>query len=558
MMNILPKTTQRRIKKIPQTPSVWEGDRRTVSALKTTLEPNTEGGGECIIWVDGSEHCVRAMEVVPAQMGPEAIIRTLLRAIESPQNPAKPARPQKIIVRNREIQFFLRGVLQDLDIIIDYVPDLPLIDDLFRSFEEYHNNRPPSLPPKLEPLLTQTASELWKLQPWRLLADYDIVSVKVDRWGIDTLYICVMGMLGKEYGIILYRSLESLKQFRNSAVAEKSLDRLEQAFLSQDCWFLSFESLEEDEEEEDLFDLAELHPSQIHPVFGSVHPYEGIRPYLDEEEASVIQVTLQALIRFSKTNSKALAASPIAPVEKTYSIDIKFAGEKEKTLPVVVATETEISQEFMRLMAASQALEDDDDDDDVFALDDDDDDDDDDSFNLRQDFIPDRAHLSLGMIPWDIIGRIRSQPKIHHQAGIKKESGEGLPVVIVQTSRPKAKEIINKIKISKGIEGIGFNPGEDPFSDQMYDLGILKMVDGDFCLFGEFPADDATHIQARKNWDRRTKETKGYCGLIIAMGVTGSSKGNPQINDMLALIETKALTANDFDIGTLTMMMSFE
>jgi hypothetical protein len=410
------------------------------------------------------------------------------------------------------------------------------------------------LPVKIEPLLTQTASELWKLQPWRLLADYDIVSVKINRWGIDTLYACVMGMLGREYGIILYRSLESLKQFRNSAVVEKSLDRLEQAFLSQDCWFLSFESLEEDEEEEDLFDLADLHPSQIHPVFGSVHPYEGIRPYLDEEEASVIQVTLQALMKFFKANSKALAASPIASVQKTYSIDIKFSGEAEKTLSVAVATETEISEEFMRLMALSEEMDDEDDEDEDF----DSDDDEEDSFHLRQDFVPDRAHLSLGMIPWEIITKIRSQPKIHHQSVISKESGEGLPVVIIQTSRPKAKEIIDKIKAGKGIEGMGFNPGEDPFSEQEYDLGIVKMVDGDHCLFGEFFADDAIHAQARKNWDRRTKETKGYCGLIIAMGVTGSSKGNPQISDMLALIETKALTADDFDIGTLTMMMSFD
>ncbi|MBR8830930.1 MAG: hypothetical protein N5P05_000145 [Chroococcopsis gigantea SAG 12.99] len=555
-MNILPKTTQRRLKKIPLVPSVWEGDRRPVSALKTTLEPNEEGGGECIIWVDGGEHCVRAMEVVPAQMGPEAIIRTLLRAIESPQSPAKPGRPQKIIVRNREIQFFLRGVLQDLDINIDYVPDLPLIDDLFRSFEEYHNNRPPSLPPNLEPLLTKTASDLWKLEPWRLLADHDIISVKVNRWGMETLYICVMGMLGQEYGVILYRSLESLKQFRSSALAEKSLDRLEQAFLAQDCWFLSFESLEdEDEEEEDVFDLADLHPSQIHPVFGSVHPYEGIRPHLDEEEASVIQVALQALLRFFKGNSKALAASPIGSVKKTYSIDISFAAETEKTLSVEVATETEISQEFMRLIELSEGLDEEDEDEDE---DYDFDDDDDDGFHLSQDFVPDRAHLSLGMIPWDMIAGIREQPKIYHQSAIKKQSGEGLPVVIIQTSRPKAKEMIEKIQYAQGIDGIGFNPGEDPFSDDIYDLGIIKMVDGNFFLFGEFPADNPTHVQARKNWDRRTKDNKGYCGLIIAMGVTGSSKGNPKPSDMLALFETKALTVDDFGIGTLTMTMDFD
>jgi hypothetical protein len=150
-MNLLPRTTQSRLKKIPQIPSVWEGDRRALSLSermpRATLEPNQESGGECVIWVDGSEGCVRSMEVVSPETGPEAMVRTLIRAIETPQSPARPARPKKIIVRDRETQFFLRGVLQDLDITIDYVPSLPLIDDLFRGFEA-----PRQFPPLGSPL----------------------------------------------------------------------------------------------------------------------------------------------------------------------------------------------------------------------------------------------------------------------------------------------------------------------------------------------------------------------------------------------------------------------
>ncbi len=61
-----------------------------------------------------------------SRIGPEAIVRTLMRAMEHPHSPAKPARPQRIVVRDREIQFYLRGVLQDLDIAIDYAPELPV------------------------------------------------------------------------------------------------------------------------------------------------------------------------------------------------------------------------------------------------------------------------------------------------------------------------------------------------------------------------------------------------------------------------------------------------
>jgi len=57
------------------------------------------------------------------------------------------------------------------------------------------------------------------------------------------------------------------------------MERLEKAFLSQDCWFLSYELADDDEDDdEDDYDLASAAPSQIHPVFGSVHPYEGFAP----------------------------------------------------------------------------------------------------------------------------------------------------------------------------------------------------------------------------------------------------------------------------------------
>ena len=349
-MTILPLTTLRRIKKIPQIPnSIWEGDRRPLSGMRPTLEPNPEGNGECILWVDGSEGFVRAMDVIAPDMGMEAMVRTLLRAMEHPHSPGRPARPQKIVVRSKEIQFFLRGVLQNLDIAIDYVSELPLIDELFRGFEEMNDSRPPSVPDSYEPVLRESAYQIWQIAPWHVLADYDIISLEINRWGVNTLYACVMGMLGREYGIILYRSLESLKQFRQAALVEKSLERLEKAFLSQDCWFLSYEMAgdEEDEEDEEDFDLEDVPLSQIHPVFGSVHPYEGIRPYLDEEESGVINVALQALLGFLNEYEVELSEEPIELLQAVYTLSLPFSADPEDSIAINVATLPDLSAEFL-------------------------------------------------------------------------------------------------------------------------------------------------------------------------------------------------------------------
>ena len=306
-MSALNPTTCRRLKKLQQIPSVWEGDRRSLSAFADTMESESEGNSECILWVDGSEGIVRAMDVVSPEMGPEAVVRALLRAMEHPQNPARPARPSKIVVRDREIQFYLRGVLQDLDITIDYVPDLPLIDEVFRGFAEVASNRRPELPPQYEDLLREKSDELWQDAPWELLADHNILSIEINQWDVETFYASVMGMLGMEYGVLLYRSLDSLKRFRASVLAEESFEAMEKAFLGQDCLFVTFgrDDDEEDEgDEEDDFDLADLPVSDIVPNFGTVHPLEGMRPFLYDEEAIALYIALEALHRFFKATSR--------------------------------------------------------------------------------------------------------------------------------------------------------------------------------------------------------------------------------------------------------------
>jgi hypothetical protein len=544
-MNHLPVTTKRRLKNIPQIPCVWEGDRRSLSGFRDNLETDGDGG-ECIIWVDGTEGFVRAMEVISPEMGPEAMVRTLLRAIETPHSPAKPARPQKIIVRNREIQFFLRGALQNLDIAIDYVPELPLIDELFRSFEDLNGTRPPAIPQPYDEALKQTARDLWQQAPWEALADRDIIAIELNRWDVGTIYACVMGMLGKEYGIILYRSLDSLKQFRLAALEEKSVEQLERAFLAQDCWFLNYEPVGDSDWEDDNFDLADFPLAQIRSLFGSVHPYEGIRPYLDEEEAKTVYVSLQALLLFFRTCEQELNHEPIGAIKKRYRINPNPSPDKasSETISVTVATQTDLSAELLALEEDIEFEEDDDSE--TFEV------------SVRDDLVPENAYLSVGMVPWELVETLRQQPKIYRQAKVFPTNGEGLPVILIQTSRPKAKTLIETIQKDGGLRAICFNPGEDPLSGIDYDLGIFQMGNGTYYIFGEFMSDDPEHIQAREKWDRRCQKTAGSCGLIVAMGVTGASRGKPQLPDMMAFFETEALNARELAMGVLQLMPQFE
>jgi hypothetical protein len=535
------RSTSRRLKKLSQIPSIWEGDRRPLSSSQTQPS-DAEGKGDCILWVDGSQGIVRGMDVVSPETGPEAVVRTLMRAMEHPHSPAKPARPQRIVVRDREIQFYLRGVLQDLDIAIDYTPELPLIDELFRSFGEILDSQIPDLPPQYAQALQEKAFAMWQASPWQFLEEQQILSIEINKWDVSKLYASVMGMLGMEYGILLYRSEDSLKQFRAAVLTDQeSQGRLEEAFLKQDCLFLTFERSDDtDEDEDNEGDLADLPLSEIEPTFGNIHPLEGLRSVLYDEEALVVFVALESLNRFIRDHRRQLYAESFPSLSHRYRITLPQCDEPSKTVSVTVSTMPELAAELEEMaeldfedeeMAESSTM---------FR-------------SLRDDLIPEDSFLSLGVVSWEMLEYLR-QGASYHPVGEIEQVGDGLPVILIQTSRPRAKTVIENLEAAGGLKAICFNPGADPFDGNNYDLGLLQTHNDELFLFGEFLDDDPIHVEARRKWNQRCKNTKGCCGLIIAKGLTGSSRGNPQLRDMMALFEARSLSPKELGIGTLQLV----
>ncbi|MFN6566309.1 DUF6930 domain-containing protein [Dendronalium sp. ChiSLP03b] len=536
------RSTSRRLKKLTQIPSVWEGDRRPMSSSHTQ-HSDSEAKGECILWVDGSQGIVRGMDVVAPETGPEAIVRTLMRAMEHPHSPAKPARPQKIVVKDREIQFYLRGVLQDLDIAIDYTPELPLIDELFRGFAEIIDSQIPDLPPQYAQALRDKAYTIWQAAPWEFLEEHQILSIEINKWDVGTLYASVMGMLGMEHGILFYRSEDSLKQFRAAVLRDdEPQGLLEEAFLKQDCLFLTFERADDTDEDEDaVSDLADLPLSEIEPTFGNIHPLEGLRSVLYDEEALVVFVALESLSRFIRDRRRQLFEGTFPSLSRRYRISLPELHEATKSVSVTVSTMPQLATELEEMAGfgvrepelGEQVSP-------KFR-------------SLRDDLIPEDSFLSLGVVSWEMLEYLR-QGVTYHQVCEIQHVGDGLPVILIQTSRPKAKTVIENIEAAGGLKAICFNPGADPFDGDRYDLGLLQTQNGELFLFGEFLDDDPIHVEARKKWNQRCKNTKGYCGLIIAKGLTGSARGNPQPRDMMALFEARSLSPKDLGIGTLQLM----
>ena len=532
-MTALPTTTKSRLQKIPQVPGVvWEGDRRALGSMASHLDLGIEGDGECIIWIDGSEGAVMAMDVVSEDMGIEAVVRTLLRAIESPHHPGHPHRPQKIVVRDREIQFFLRGVLQDLDISIEYSPQLPLIDRLFESFSEMESGSQSSLPQIYREAIEDVAGKIWDNAPWELLADSDVLRVELKNCQIDEVYLCIMGMMSAEYGVLFYRSLDSLKQFRAAALGQnKSPAELEQAFLAQDCWFLNYEESENGSE-----------TSDFEPFFGSLHPFEGMRPFLDEEEAKIIYVVLESLFRLCDRHRPDLAQETIPALAKSYRVTLPQINDRQQSISTRISTLPELTQELLNIGMG----------DNFDPLDED--------FDppIQEDLIPDGSLITLASISWEQVKGLKNQSKTYHQSLNIPARGKELPTIIVQTTRPKAKQLIGRIKDAGGLKAVCFNPGQDPFSGECYELGMLQTGDDELYIFAEYSQEVTQQVKVIEQWHQRCAKTKGYCGLIVAMGAKGNNRGNPQPKDILGLFEAKSVDGAELGMGVLQLMPNLE
>jgi hypothetical protein len=88
----------------------------------------------------------------------------------------------------------------------------------------------------------------------------------------------------------------------------------------------------------------------------------------------------------------------------------------------------------------------------------------------------------------------------------------------------------------------------DLYEEIDYELGFLQTPQNNLYIFAQFPKDDSNIYQALRQWQKKVKKNQGICCLLIAMGVTGSSRSKPQFRDMLGLFETKLINNKDLGI----------
>jgi len=533
-----------RLLRLPRTTSVWEGDRQPIEpALAAKVRDSHDSpmaNPHAIFWINGSEREVRHLSIVPADSGPEAVVRSLLKGMKDPQVGCEPARPQKIVVRDRELQFYLRGALQDLDITVAYEPHLPMVDELLAALNQEIAEVDIDLPEPYGEMLMDQAMRLWEVAPWHSLNEQQILAVDVQAWGVERLYGSVLGMAGVEYGLLLYRSLDSLRQFRERVLdqQDKSIEQMQAAFLEQDCLFVNFNLLDGPMLDGPMLDsrfqtlgLGRA-PEAVEPEFGSIHPLEGMRYALEPEECATLLVALEAICRFCSRHRDRLEQPPFPQLQRNYRIPNPEQGNALRTrrqMGVSVSTLPEVTAELMAQTDAvldgspsvPQALP-----------------------RILDDYVPAGALIMMSQFPAAWLEELKGNLGAgYYSQGLPLDGN--LSTLTIQTSRPKAKTMVQQLVTAGGVCGVCFNPGSDPFSGTEFQLGLLKTGDGNLHLFAEYDLNNATDRRTLARW---ASATGTACAVVVAGGSTGSARGNPRPQDIVAVFEAQVHSPEELQL----------
>lgn len=603
-MHPLSPFTCRRLGQLPRLTSVWECDRRSLNTYAQALaERDPAVGkagdqGDCIMWADSVQGVVRGLSVVPKETGHEAVVRTLLQAIESPQGGVEPARPRKVVVCNREIQFFLRGALQDLDIAVEYAFELPVIDQVFEKLQAAEDQTQ-SLSKETEELLFEKATALWKDAPWENLSEQEILAIELNHWDIDTLYLSILGIAGVDYGLLFYRNLQSLQQFRHQLLNREDFSEgMQQAFLEQNCLFINFHTAE------DVIPIQAAKTAKaagnassdraaiVECEFGSIHPLEGLRSQIVEEEALSLIVTLEALHRFLKkhdTSEEDFALQPVssrfrvpnplphinpqspsksasktahqsaAKAETKKSAKKITSASESQNISVKICTLPEVSTAFIEETLESAGA--------PLALGDltiealtVDEETADDLAPLIDDSVPEGALILIGSHLDKHLAPLRDDPRIYYQPFLTPPAKQpaaktAWPVLTIQTTRPKAKQLVERLKQEGGIQSICFNSGSDPISGQVFQVGLLQTANGHLHLFNEYEVDSLEDNRVLSRWTKDSKKSDRCCGCIIATGSSGANRGRPTLKEVTAFFELP--DKRPAEIGLAPLVMSY-
>ena len=177
---------------------------------------------------------------------------------------------------------------------------------------------------------------------------------------------------------------------------------------------------------------------------------------------------------------------------------------------------------------------------------------------LIDDSVPEGALIMISSHPTKRLDPLRESDRIHYQKfltppdkvpGAKAE----WPILTIQTTRPKACQLVKQIQQEGGIQAICFNTGNDPISGQIFQVGLLQTARGHLHLFNEYELDSPSDNQALDRWRQASEQNQRCGGCIIAAGASGANRGQPTSKEVVAFFELRDRQPSEIGLAPLVI-----
>lgn len=302
----------RKLKRVPQESNTWEALK--VPARRIMQNPPRElADSDVVIWGDLSGESIRNMQFISSEDGGD-LAQSLATAIMGVNRSIPPSRPTKIIIRDRRLMLFCRGMLRNLSIDCEFSNGASVFDQVIRELG--------SELAKFEPLsdedflpVEEQAAKLWDLAPWSFLKETEVIRLQfVDRTEAKELFaVTVGGGIGVHLGVLFFRDRQKIDRLFQSG---SKMTVEEQAANFENCYSVTFD-LDEPNDKIQGATGKDTPPKSPRLSIAVVDCEVDLRPLKDKFEIHTVQAAVTAYLQFVQTHRVALETGryPIAAEE---------------------------------------------------------------------------------------------------------------------------------------------------------------------------------------------------------------------------------------------------
>ncbi len=180
------------------------------------------------LWMEMPAQVIVGMKMIDPR-APAPFAEGLEEAMASPAE-GSPRRPSRVRVPDAGLAEALRASIgTPIEIRVAPVPELDEVVESLADHLETAGEEPSYLGDGEIPLavigsLFAAAEKLFRMAPWKQVADDQVLRVDISAFGIDGAVLCVIGGGGQDFGLLLFRSIEDYEQF-STRIAD-GIDRL--------------------------------------------------------------------------------------------------------------------------------------------------------------------------------------------------------------------------------------------------------------------------------------------------------------------------------------------